>query len=741
MSFHSSSSSSALESAPAVSAPAHVSTPAQIEAKRAHQLLERAATLAERNDMAGAILAARQSLALAPGNAQGHAVLGGLLERANDYGGAKVAYEKSLQLAPQDLAAQANLARLSARLQQSQGAARQFSFDEAELYPGAEPAAKLETAPSAPAEPISIAPVVAAPVAANAVVAAPVAASDASAQSDEAGDEADDFLDIDPEIALSYAPAEPSAVATSSAAMTPEVEALLSNIEARLPPSRADIEALEKARSLAAPAIVVTPAPSAPSAQAAPDPDIVFTSALPVVANKPVSESGAPNRVAGRGQGAPLRPMPLVYDEAGVPLPLESASAGGQRVADRRQNSVPVANDRRQVGARRAAPAAVAATAANGAASTPVAKPLVAAARPMAQPLALNLPVVTPAGAPVSRWQQIAKGPAFYTRILPFAGLALLGLGLLGWALGRSATPPAPVAPTQIAGAPAPAVGPAEAQNPAPGAPVVVPNAAPGDLNSGRSFPITNEPVAPATTTQTTAPNVAAPAQANTPARSTPGARTGNGAPVASRPAPRVASRPAPNFPSVSLAPAPIPPAAVQNNRGNANSSANAGSNNIILPRPQVDLPAASAPPASVLPPSDNGLNPAGSPNRGFVRVEGGVGVNGVGAGGTVPSQPAGVARQNEQNAVEAARNGQTEQAINQLSQAIRADSDNAGFRYQQRAALFLQRGDTSRARDDYQSAISAYQNQIARGDNVAAARRGLNSARSGLNVAIAGQR
>lgn len=147
-------------------------------------------------------------------------------------------------------------------------------------------------------------------------------------------------------------------------------------------------------------------------------------------------------------------------------------------------------------------------------------------------------------------------------------------------------------------------------------------------------------------------------------------------------------------------------------------------------------MPAAPAPRQRVLPPTDNGLNPAGSPNRGYVRVtEGRVG------NGVIPSQPSAVARENERAANDAARNGQNDQAISQLSQAIRADSDNAGFRYQQRATLFLNRGDYSRAADDFQSAISAYQNQISSGDDVAQARRGLSSARSGLNLALAGKR
>ena len=192
--------------------------------------------------------------------------------------------------------------------------------------------------------------------------------------------------------------------------------------------------------------------------------------------------------------------------------------------------------------------------------------------------------------------------------------------------------------------------------------------------------------------------------------------------------------RAVPSFPGVSLAPAPIPPASVRD-IARAGVPQNGGGN-IVLPNPSIDLPSAPVPRQRVLPPDDNGLNPAGAPGRGYVRItEGRVG------NGVIPVQPGGAARQNENNANDAARNGQTDQAISQLSEAIRADSDNAGFRYQQRATLFLQRGDYGRASDDFQSAISAYQNQINNGDDVAQARRGLNSARSGLSLALAGRR
>ena len=110
------------------------SSPGAIDARRAHQLLERAASLAARGDMGAAVLATRQSLALAPTSVEGHLLLARVLERKRDFGGARTAYEKIVQLAPDRADARDNLARLNLYLEQSQGTARQFHFDEGELF-------------------------------------------------------------------------------------------------------------------------------------------------------------------------------------------------------------------------------------------------------------------------------------------------------------------------------------------------------------------------------------------------------------------------------------------------------------------------------------------------------------------------------------------------------------------------------------------------------------------------------
>ena len=347
-------------------------------------------------------------------------------------------------------------------------------------------------------------------------------------------------------------------------------------------------------------------------------------------------------------------------------------------------------------------------------------------------------------------WRQVATRPSFYARTLPLVAVAVLSLGFLGWARGRAVArvvAPVPNALAQVAIGSTDAVG--AQTSAAPNAPTNV--GAPQTGTDAGGFPISNAPAtfqAPSAQTPAQGANGAPAGNANAGnGASSTTARAGNGGSSATR-SPRRAlppARPVPGFPTVSLAPAPIPPASVRSTAPSGGGASGGGASgggsqrggaSLGLPRPDVSFPAPGAAPVRVLPPSDNGLNPAGSLGNGYIRVtEGRVG------NGVIPAQPSGVARQNENSASASARNGQTDQAISQLSQAIRADGDNAGFRYQQRATLFLQRGDYSRASDDFQSAISAYQNQINRGDDVALARSGLNSARSGLNLALAGKR
>ena len=157
----------------AIEAAADKTSPAAIDAGRAQRLLERASALGSSGDMGAAILATRQALALAPGNVEAHLLHAGLLERNRDFGGARAAYAKSVELAPERADARANLARLDTYLEKSQGAARQFHFDDDELFDSNETApAKSDSDGAGPAKSESdgaqvaestIAPILAAP--------------------------------------------------------------------------------------------------------------------------------------------------------------------------------------------------------------------------------------------------------------------------------------------------------------------------------------------------------------------------------------------------------------------------------------------------------------------------------------------------------------------------------------------------------------------------------------------------
>ena len=706
----------------AADAASDATSPAAIDAGRAQRLIERATALAERGDMGAAILAARQSLALAPDNVESHLLHAQLLERNRDFGGARAAYEKSVQLAPERADARANLARLNAYLEKSQGAARQFHFDAGELF-------APEAGESAPA-------VNELGTAQNqSDAAAPIAAT-APASPDSALDAQSVPIVAVPVAATPAAPPLPTgAFEVDSMAMFDE--SMLPALEARLPPTRVESAAF-------APAISEGAALNSNEKMGTPAPDQPEFRAQPNLQNGSERENIAQIE-------APVGPV--------------------GPVGERRKHNLPVATERRRRPVAGAAlPLVPAVALAASAASRPVAAPLRPAAsvsanaldldtranRPLTRaPLALDVPAA-PAAPAAPLWQQVVSRPSFYARTLPLVGVALLGLGFLGWARGRAVSQAVAPAPTELASATG--VGVADSTATVPGTTLPLPNnaAQPGAQTGAPSgtdaagFPISNAPAvfqapgvanagtanagapgAPATNNASANNNRAANNALSTTARATNrGPNSGNARPNRVFPP----SRPVPNFPGVSLAPAPIPPASVRGTIPSLGGSN--GGTNIILPRPSIDLPGPSEPLQRALPPTDNGLNPAGSPNRGYVRVtEGRVG------NGVIPAQPGAVARENERAADDAARNGQNDAAISQLSQAIRADSDNAGFRYQQRATLFLQRGDYNRASDDFQSAISAYQSQIASGDDVAGARRGLNSARSGLNLAIAGKR
>jgi hypothetical protein len=118
-------------------------SPAEVEMRRARQLLDRSFTLSEHGDLPGAVLACRQAISLVPDLAEAHSMLGVLLERTGDTKGAIEAYEETLLLAPNSTLERESLQRLRAQMPQ-QGATPIFHFDDSELFSDAPPAASNE---------------------------------------------------------------------------------------------------------------------------------------------------------------------------------------------------------------------------------------------------------------------------------------------------------------------------------------------------------------------------------------------------------------------------------------------------------------------------------------------------------------------------------------------------------------------------------------------------------------------
>ena len=654
-------------------------SPAEIDAKRAAHILDRATQLAERGDLSGAIVAARQAISLDHDSAGAHESLGNYLERSGDLAGARTAYGRALELAPQSALNKASLERIEERISHAQNGASgaaDFSFDDAEL-------------------------------------------TDFSKKNTGA----------------------PTAIAATGAASetTPfdqQLDGAAPHVDAKLPPTRAELEAAQTSAAIDA----VLP----PTSQevAAKNPEIAtkdvaaidfssFFAAIPAPSvSDPAPSFDSP--ASASAIDAKLPPTTAAASAAPAvpaPQPFEFPDPERRAASDRRQKQVPVATERRSGGDRRVAQAG--------------------------SPFVFQ-PVFDEPKAPL--WAQYLRQPSFYGRTLPLVLLTVFSLGFLTWARARAISQSAQN-PTVIAANPALVpTDPAPETVPNPGAPNsgTTPPALSNAANPNDGFTITNNPNAaqsvPAPSLATNPVGAAPPTAPNSGTNTNANANT-NARPSAARPAaanrpagggngnnrPRTSSAP-PRFPSASLAPAPIPPSAILEAREAARNRAGAddntrGGGELGLPAPQIPQNVPAEPPVRVLPPGSP-LNAGGAANRGYVRVQSGQ----LGAA-SAPRRPQNQANQAEQAATNAARGGQTDQAIQNLTSSLNSNASDSGFRLQQRAGLFLERGDYGRAIDDFQAAISAYQDQIERGENVSAARSGLRSARSGLNVALAARR
>ncbi len=347
---------------------------------------------------------------------------------------------------------------------------------------------------------------------------------------------------------------------------------------------------------------------------------------------------------------------------------------------------------------------------------------------------ALNFDVVDEPQLPL--WRQIAARPNFYWSGLPLAGAALLGLLVMSW--GRSN------ALSHLNAAPATTLS-------------EVPKTQAAPVDSG----VTDA-------ANTTVPDYSV----NTPPRATGGVGPNDSLPFGSAPRPAPAAQVVPNnaAPNNSAAnSASNRNSAAGDNRRVQNSSTRTSGRSSSAPQPSFPSPAQQViPPAmpSMLPPVRT--QPSTLPGSTAIEVTPSYGQSnansnvassgGAPFGATAPkssgyitltrprspasasSRPSNNASSAERAAANASSSGRGNDAIDSINSALQNGGDT-GWRYQQRALLFLERGDNQRAADDFQTAIAAYRDQVNRGERVSEAKAGIQACQSGLRLALANAR
>ena len=649
-------------------------SPAEIDARRARQLLDRALLLSERGDLNAALLACRQAVALDGKRAEPYALLGTLLERNGDMSGAVKAYERVLEIAPNNALERDSLTRLKAR----QEKAPAFHFNPDELFASDDdlPSIALLSAEE-------IVPFAAPPERDKHGIEARLPPTSASLRP-----------------SASTAP-EAAPVATTPVAPAPAVvpaPVVAKPVPATAPASAPMVFDFDPAPTDTLPSV-------SPLAAALDDKTLDHMSKEKMLSAKPASSS------------------PKVSPSGGAPK-IE------RREGERRQVNVPVAMENRAQGERRTpatAPGAMLSPSVWPAtASAQTARPATPAPAPVRPGLSNPTVSVAPTpnvardfsfapGPPVKTplWAQMMRGSSFFARTLPLVAVGVLGLGFLSWARSQAVagyTTNSTEAPTTVLLGNTTTVVQSVPQQQVASAPgsVVVP------APNGSGVPLTNAtpaPVAPGASTANPATSTA----------SNP-TRVASSSSGGARPAPARPNAGAPSFP-VPVAPAPVPAAPARGGGDNGT---------IVLPPPQTQNGGNAAPPIQVGSLGGAPLNPAGSPQEGRIRI-----TQGTLVGRPAPPRSGTAARGEERAAAAASANGNQDRAINNLTNAINATGADQGFLLQQRAMAFLDRGDSARAAEDFNAAISAYQDQINRGENVPSAQAGIRSARAGLNQAL----
>lgn len=347
--------------------------------------------------------------------------------------------------------------------------------------------------------------------------------------------------------------------------------------------------------------------------------------------------------------------------------------------------------------------------------------------------------------ATASPWQRLMNRPSFFFRGFPLVATTALGLMFMLWSrqavvsqqiqtqdeTGSRTVPSdfsAPTAdnnPSNLTATQTNASVPATSSTE-----VSVPPNSAANSNGGAAFPVANRPPA-------ALDNSSGSPAAGTPPLSTPDSNRNSARMRGDAYNSGTASRPAPRFPTASrIAPrrtetVNLPPA------------------QLILPPPQVNQSSPARPLIRALPQEsgDSGasstggspLNPAGAAGRGYIRITPARPSTAV-----APVRPANRALEAERAATTSSSAGRSERAIQNVTTAIEDGANtgkDTGWRYQQRALLFLEKGDNTRAANDFQLAISAYRDQIGRGERVSESRAGINACQSGLRLALSNLR
>ena len=745
-------------------------TASEAEERRAGQLLDRAFSLWERGDTAGAILACRQSLTLSPASAPAYSMLGLLLERTDDTNGAIAAYEKAVEIEPSSLLERDSARRLRASM--GQALPTRFHFQEAELFDAidGESADDLathlsdDTAPNTPEF-----PAFGSNTALESSARAPIAAASVAASSTR----------LDAETSSAVATSPSSTVVASPATFPASTTSLPPT-----PTAPTKVATTSPSISTSGVATATTAASEAAASEAA-------AVRVPAAATQVTPTQMAPSQIEAPVRARPMRAtLPAAAPQAAAPQAAASTtnSAGAsalENTARAATIAVPIENTAR------------AATIAVPIKPAPSALAPSALATSVAAPSAVVAPIATPpmvhtgdapstssgsSGASSRLDKMLGSRSTFWTRSLPLMAAAGTGFLFLLWsrdiALERERRAVSTTSTTIINNTSAPGAtrnSPLNAVNGMENGTVVT-NGIVTNGATSNSATSTSAPGA-AGSSGATASNAAAPNAATSNAvAAAAGGTTAESSTRSAAQTPVVEPQIAPSGLVVSNAPSAVRRASSSAVRADsqresvlrpsnrraesvrtrrtfraenqerptrrpryADADLAVNGSSRVLRQPDVRL----IPPASVpqLPraqesssgAANNGTGNALPPVAPSGSVEEGAGSGGLRPyAGPLPSFPS--PSQVQSRAQNEIRPRPSSSASSGSTSGSARDSESA-YQYQTRALTYVEQGDNARAASDFQSAMALYRRQIARGENVAEARRGLQACQKGLRL------